>query len=181
MSMSETALIDPRKERPVLDDLRAIGIPLQSLWSDTTHIAKLPPQAFRIILHHLQLNYPRKTREGLARKLARREARDVVWDRIVSMYPDEYDDREGRVAEAFAAAIHVMARRTDLDTLIELIRNPKNAESRLLFVRNLARTSSPKAFEVLDELKNEVDLKLEISRVLKRRKAALLIKPKTMN
>jgi hypothetical protein len=162
-------------ELPLLDDLRAIGIPLKSIWSGTMHIETMPEQAFRIIMHHLRLDYDGKTREGMARKLARKEARDFVWDDVLDIYPTERDEPGGRVQEGLGSAIHVMARRSDLDVLIDLIRNPANGGSRLFFVRNLARTKSVRAFDTLYELRHDPELKLEIGRVLKRRKAQLLL------
>jgi hypothetical protein len=165
-------------EQPLLDELRAIGVLLPSIW-ETRHIKKMPAQALRMILHHLRADYPRKEREGMARALARREARDVVWQDVVALYRQEHDEPGGRVQEGLGSAIHVMARRDDLDTLIELIRDPKNGSSRVFFVRNLARTNSPKAFEVLSDLRHDPDLRVEIGLVLKRRKAKILVSAKT--
>ena len=179
MNREDQNRIGQRPEQPLLDDLRAIGISLDSIWSDSATTKVFPPQAFRIILQHLRSAYPRRTREGMAAALARREARDVVWDDVLSLYRVETDDTGGTIKEALAWAIHVMARADDLKTLMELTRDPGNGNSRLFFVRNLARTKNPKAFELLYDLRFDQDLREEIGRVLKRRKAQLLVSPKT--
>jgi hypothetical protein len=54
-----------------------------------------------------------------------------------------------------------------------------NGGSRIFFIRNLARTTNPKAFEALYDLRHDTDLEAEIGRVLKRRKARLLVSVKT--
>jgi len=174
MSGIGSTKVEVRPKQPLLDELRAIGIPLAMIW-ETNHIKKMPPQALKLILHHLRSDYPRKAREGMARALGRREARAVVWEDVVALYREEYDEPAGRVKEGLASAIHEMARPADVDTLIELLKDTKNGGSRIFFVRNLARTSSARAFEALYELQNDPDLQSEIVPVLKRRKAQLLV------
>jgi hypothetical protein len=171
-------LDEAQPEQPLLDELGAIGVSLPSIW-ETGHIKKMPAQALALILRHLRSDYPRRTREGMARALSRREARDVVWDDVIALYRAEYDGDGGWVQEGLAQAIRVMARPTDVDTLIALLKDPASGDSRIFFVRNLARTSNPKAFQALYELRSDPALTQAIEPVLKRRKAKLLMPANT--
>lgn len=158
--------ITQRPEQSLLRELSSLGIFLISIWT-THHIKKMPPEAFRIIFDHLGRNYSEKTKEGMARSLGRREARDVVWQDLLSLYRSLPDDTgPNKLKEGVASSLHEMARPNDREVLIDLLSNKENGPTRVMFVRNLSRSKSSTAHEVLLKLRNEPDLRREIEAVL---------------
>ena len=170
--MTPDDLADGRQPRPevrLLEELARIGVNLQSIWS-TLHVKVMPPAAFRIMLKHLMSDYPARTREGIARALARREARDVIWDELIELYRQlPEDNNPGRVKEGVAASLHRMARRTDAAVLSDLISDPKHGRTRIFFVKPLAKSQDPTALRLLERLRKDEDLKKEIDFVLRKR------------
>jgi hypothetical protein len=159
----------PPSEQPLLDELERIGVRLESLWT-TRDIKVMPPEAFQIILKHLRSDYPNRTKEGMAAALGRREARDSVWHDFLALYQELPEDTDpDRVKERVAASLSEIARQKDLSTLIDLIRDPSNGPTRVLFVRNLSRSKRPEAMRALQSLRHEKDLRAEIDVALKRK------------
>jgi hypothetical protein len=67
-----------RAQQPLIDELRSVNLAVQSVW-DVVNSASPYPRAVPILVRHLQLPYPDRVREGIARALAVPEARSS-WD-----------------------------------------------------------------------------------------------------
>jgi len=155
-----------RAQQPLLDELRSVGVAVQSVW-ELVNTATPYPAAVPILLRHLQLPYPDRVREGVARALAVPEARSS-WNILVEEFRRD-EDRAGLGAKAgLAAAIAAVADDDVLDDVIELLTNPQHGQSRLLLVTAVARSSLPRARQVLSALSNDPALTDEIQRVLRR-------------
>lgn len=155
-----------RAQQPLLDELRSVGLAVQSVW-DLVNTATPYPAAVPILLRHLQLPYPDRVREGVARALAVPEARSS-WNILVEQFRRD-EDRAGLGAKAgLAAAIAAVADDDVLDDVIELLTNPQHGQSRLLLVTAVARSSLPRARRVLSALSNDPALADEIQRALRR-------------
>lgn len=165
--MNNRSLVPP--EQPLLDELKRIGVKLESIWS-TRHIKMMPPETFQIILKHLRSDYPNRAKEGMAAALGRREARDAVWTDLLALYRELPDDiNPDRVKERVAASLSDIAHPKDLSTVIDLISDPSNGPSRVMFVRNLSRSKRVEASTTLQSLRHDKDLSAEIDAVLKRK------------
>lgn len=162
-----------KEEQPILLDLKSVGVDLTTIWSQ--HLGeRLTPEGMEILAKHLRLPYSCKTREGLARALARPSAHRF-WSLLVSEYKaaSEGLDEDGfpnGYKDGLASALGAMASKPHLEELIELVRDRTNGSSRLLLLVGLRRSRDPRAAKVLDDLADDPDLAKEISYWKKRRK-----------
>lgn len=163
-------------ERPLRADLCKVGIDVDSVWR-IDHSGPPYPEAIPVLLHHLGRDYPPLVREGIALALGQRWARDQAWDELIELYlrepnlsriapPGEIGAPSGAKI-AMAAGIDAMARPSDIEQLVELIKNPNNGPSRIMLVRALSRSRNPRALETLARLSNDPELNVEIGRALK--------------
>ena len=159
-------------EKPVIRDLARAGFAVRSVY-DLVNTNKKYEAAIPILLKHLSGGYPNNIREGIARSLGRRWARDLAWGPVLDTYRQEPNKIRsappGEIGapsgpkDGLSAALSCMARPEDRDQLIGLISDPKNGPSRIFFVANLSRSKSPQAFETLVRLSNDPELKIEIA------------------
>ncbi len=152
------------EQAPLLSDLQAIGIVVNNVWN-LVNTATPYPQALPILLRHLSKQYSERTLEGIARALAVKDARLIAWDHLIAslrkkLFPKEPND-------AIMVAIAAMARPTDLECLIDLIKDESLGSCRIFLVRNLMRSKRQEARNVLLSLRDDPDLKREIAARLK--------------
>lgn len=149
-------------EAPLVEDLRAAGFTdVESSW-DLVNTSTPYPEAVPILLMHLQRPYPDRTREGIARALAVPEARSA-WANLLRSY--EREDASSRAKDGLAVALAALANDDVLEDVIELVRDTGHGESRVFFVRTLARSGNPRARAVLRELQGDPHLEEEIRRM----------------
>jgi HEAT repeat protein len=164
--------------KPVIRDLTMAGFAVRSVY-DLVNTNKKYEAAIPILLKHLSRDYPNSIREGIARSLGRRWARDFAWGPVLDAYlqepnkirsapPGEIGAPSGP-KDGLAVALSHMARPEDRDQLVGLISDPKNGPSRIFFVQNLSRSKSPQAFETLVRLSDDPELKIEIAFRLRRK------------
>jgi hypothetical protein len=103
-------------ERPVVDDLRAIGLDLDTVW-DLYKIPDSRPQAIPVLLKHLALDYPDRVLESIGQGLDDRCAR-AFWSDLRAMLLNT--DR-GVVRDRVAAALSGCATREHYDDLLAFI------------------------------------------------------------
>jgi hypothetical protein len=151
-----------RDEAPLVAELQSVGLNVRSAW-DLVNTAARYPTAIPILLAHLERTYHDAIREGIARALAVREARNLAWDKILDMVSTQWGDLKERVRDGLMVALCGMARPSDLPTLISLISNPRFGAARVLLVRNLMRSRKPEAREALERLRGDPDLEKEIA------------------
>jgi hypothetical protein len=152
-------------QRELLEELREVGIRVNSVW-DLVNTSARYDAALPILLKHLDKNYPDCVKAGIARSLGRRWARDVAWDYVLAAYRSEPSKRGSWTKDGLAVAIECMARPSDLDVLIDLLLDPRHGSSRVFFVRPISRLRSPRAAEALRSMEVDPDLKKEIGMVL---------------
>jgi len=151
-------------ERPVVEDLRAIGISVESVW-DLVNVPSDYPKAVPVLREHLRKPYPPAVRDGIARALAVPTTRENGWDVLVDEYMKETVER---VRQGLAAAIAACATEDDLDQVLSLARDPANGESRGLFLLAFGRIGSPKARAAVMELGGDPDLAYDAQRILRK-------------
>jgi hypothetical protein len=61
-------------EQPAVDDLRTLGLDLNSVW-DLYKIEDSRPQAIPVLLKHIALDYPDRVLDGIGQGLEHRSAR----------------------------------------------------------------------------------------------------------
>jgi hypothetical protein len=157
-----------RAEAPLVQELRAAGAQISSVW-DLVNTKDRYPQLVPILFAHLDRPYPERVREGIARALAVPEARSR-WDELVSRYLAETYTTTTGMKWALHLAIAAAADVTVLDTLIRLACDRRHGRNRALFVDALARIGAPRARAALAELVSDPDLADDVRRVTKKQK-----------
>jgi hypothetical protein len=163
-------------EQPLLEELRTRSVFVQSVWQ-LSQQGEPYPDVIPILLKHLARPYPPNVRYGIAIAISKRWAREQAWNGLIEAYKSE--PNLSRIAplgeigapsepkEAMAEGLSLMAHSLDLDELIGLASDPLNGPSRVLFVKNLARSKQSRALDVLARLSRDPDLKAEIEFRLK--------------
>jgi hypothetical protein len=157
-----------RAEAPLVQELRAAGAQVSSVW-DLVNAKTRYPQLVSILFAHLDRPYPDKVREGIARALAVPESRSR-WDQLVTRYLAEADTTATGVKWALHSAIAAAADGTVLDTLIRLACDRRHGRNRALFIDALARIDDPRARAALAELASDPDLAGDVQRVMPKQK-----------
>ena len=152
-------------EKSLIADLHDANVPINSVW-DLVNSTNQYVQSLPILLDHLQRLYPGGLREGIARAMAVPEAK-FAWDVLVKLYRQEADPR---AKEGLAVAISNIADGETLDELVDLARDVRHGESRILLLDALRRSHSPRAHQALKEFGNDPELRREVKRILHRLK-----------
>ncbi len=153
-----------RAEAPLVEELRAAGYAVDSVW-DLVNTAAPYPDALPILLDHLRRSYPAPVREGIARALAVPEA-IIGWKVLTELFRTE---REKRVKDGLACAIAAAADEEVIDEVIAFVRDPQQI-SRVLMLSALERSSDPRAKLTLLELAADPVLGKESRAALRRLK-----------
>ena len=121
-------------EQPVLDDLRTVGLELDTVWDLYKH-----PDARRaaipVLLRHLTLDYPDRVLEGIGQGLNDRSARSW-WDDLKTLLQATNRDV---VKDRLAAALAICATREHYEDLLGLLRNDSLGECRVYLLRPINR------------------------------------------
>lgn len=154
-----------RAEGPLLDELRAAGFRIDSVW-DLVNTTAPYPEALPILLDHLPRSYPSAVRDGIARALAVAEAK-FAWATLVRLYRAE---QRGRMKDGLAVAIAAVSDDEAIGDVIALARETQHGPSRLLLLSALERSGEPRAKATLMDLRSDPELTEEIQVVLSRLK-----------
>lgn len=146
-------------EQPVIEDLRAAGYDVETVW-DLVNTTADYADAVPILIRHLGQPYPDKVREGIARALAIRHAKSV-WEQLVRLYRAEAGPTQAK--DGLAVAIAVAADDEVIADVIELIRDVGQGSSRIFFLRALKRSRDPAADQTISDLASDPDLSKEIA------------------
>ena len=154
------------EERPLVQDLRAVGVRVDSVW-DLVNTRASYATAIPVLLDHLHRDYPPGTREGIARALAVPEA-SWAWDALLTSFRNEPDGGPRNVKWALACALDGAATDEVLDTVIELVLDRRVGENRLALLTALARSKQARARDTLEKLREDPQLSREIRRLFGR-------------
>jgi hypothetical protein len=114
---------DREASMSLVDELRELGIPLESVW-DLVNVRLLYPGAVPILVAALHRDYPEGVTEGILRALARPYG-EPAFSSLISLaqhLPEWYTDR---LKFALGLAIAANAEKSDLDVLLALVYDAK--------------------------------------------------------
>ena len=133
------------EQSPIVDDLHAAGVRVETLWD----LMRLPTPgpAVRILLKHLSLAYSEATLETIARALADPAAKDA-WPFLAAAYRRAPSDG---LATALAATVTPNV----LSELICLAKDPTLGPSRGILFGKLRRLRSRAAKQAVDDLESD--------------------------
>lgn len=138
-------------ERPIVDDLNAIGFPIASVW-DLVNTAEPYPEALPVLLHHLERGgYPDRVMESLGRALAVKPA-VAWWDRLKAVYLSARDTGE---QNGVAVALAACATKDQLPDLISFLSLGELGDSRIYFLRPIKRLGGAMGVELLERLRTD--------------------------
>jgi len=121
-------------EQPVVEDLRAIGLVLDTVW-DLYKIPDSRPKAIPVLLRHIALDYPDRVLEGIGQGLDHRSARGWWSNLRELMFSTDRDIVRDRVAAALSAC----ATREQYDDLLAFMRDTSLGSCRIYFLRPINR------------------------------------------
>lgn len=150
-------------EKPIVEELNAAGFGVDSAWG-MLELEESYKASFPILLKHLQMDYPDLILETLGRAFGVPEAMSY-WDTLVELY--RKTSVKG-VQNGIAVALSDLARREQIEEIMDLARDPKLRESRIFLLMVLERSRDPRAKEVIWELEDDPDLRIEIAEIRKR-------------
>lgn len=150
-------------EQPIVADLRAAGLEVDSVW-DLVNTAVPYPTALPVLLKHLRLgSYPDRVMEGLGRALAVKPA-VFAWDTLRELYLKAAGRGE---EEGLAVALAASATEEQLDALIDLVGNDSLSELRVHFLRPIKRLGGQRGLAVLTSLQDDPTFGKEARALLK--------------
>lgn len=152
-------------EQPIVTDLRAAGVEVNSVW-DLVNTAEPYPDALQILLEHLQRGgYPDRVMESLARALAVKPAAHA-WEILRDLYlkAEGHGEEEG-----LAVALAASATADHLSALIALLDETSRGSTRIHFLRPIKRVGGKRGLDVLTSLQDDPLFGKEASALLKRR------------
>lgn len=150
-------------EQPLVADLRAAGFSVASVW-DLVNASAPYPEALPILLRHLDSAYPAAIREGIARALAVAPAAFAC----ATLIRHFRDEKEKRTRDGLAVAIANACAERGFDEIVALVEDRTFGPSRILLLSALERSSNPAAIGVLQGLRDDPDLCVEVRLILRR-------------
>ena len=150
----------------------SVGLQVESVW-DFVNTADKYTEAVPVLIKHLTNPYDSRTKEGIVRALAVKEAKGLANKVVMAEYhKTPKDDHHFRWA--FGNTMRVIVTQDDLDDLIDIVLDESNGESRHMFVRALAKLKSHKVQEALEQLTTDKDRIVadEAKKALTRKKPA---------
>jgi hypothetical protein len=149
------------EQTELLKDLETVGVKVKSVW-DLVNTTAPYREAFPVLLQHLRRPYSPGTREGIARSLAVKAARPVAWRTLVEEYC-ETDAVNDRVKDGLAVALSGASDSSVIQELIELAKDRRHGESRVLLLSGIRRSRRPEAIDAITQLANDPQLAKEIN------------------
>lgn len=152
-------------ERPIVADLRTVGVRVDSVW-DLVNTAEPYPAALPVLIHHLERGgYPDRVAESLGRALAVKPA-VTFWERLTARYlaPRGEGEQEGA-----AVALAASATAAQLDELIEFLSLEERGQTRIHFIRPILRIGGVRGRQLVESLRSDPVFGREASALLARR------------
>jgi hypothetical protein len=153
-------------EKPIIADLRAAGLEVDSVW-DLVNTSVPYPAALPILLKHLERGgYPERVMESLGRALAVKPS-VVFWDRLKARWLGARDPGE---EDGAAVALAATATKGQLDDLVAFLAVEERGQSRIYFIRPILRVGGDRGRDVVERLRADRVFGAEATALLKRRK-----------
>ena len=121
-------------ERPVVDDLRLVGVDVESVW-DLYKVTDSRPRAIPVLLKHITMDYPDDVLEGIGQGLDDRSARPW-WGHLRGIL---LDTQREVIRDRLACALATCATTEHYDDLRAFVHNHALGQSRIYFLRPINR------------------------------------------
>ena len=148
--VQERATVLRTAEQPIVADLRAVGVEIDSVW-DLVNTTEPYPAALPVLMEHLEGGgYPDRVMESLGRALAVKPS-VVFWDRLKARYlaPRNPGEEDGA-----AVAVAACATEAQRDDLLDFL-GAERGDSRIYFIGPILRVGGARGREVVERLRQD--------------------------
>lgn len=156
-----------------LYELKEAGVEIESPW-DFVNSKEPYPQAIPILIKHLAEEYNLRSKEGIVRALATKEAKGIACRPLLDEYKKIAQDPNYNFHYkwVFGLAIYNTITKEFIDDVIEVVLDERNGDSRDFFVRALTRVKDERCKQAFIKLLSDPSglVKKEAERSLKRYK-----------
>jgi hypothetical protein len=153
-------------EQPIVADLRAAGVQVESVW-DLVNTSEPYPAALPVLMEHLERGgYPERVMESLGRALAVKPS-VAFWERLKARWLNARDSGE---EDGAAVALAACATKNQLEDLIEFLAVEERGQSRIYFIRPILKVGGDGGREVVEGLRSDSVFGDEATALLKRRR-----------
>lgn len=136
-------------EKPIVRDLRSVGVEVSSVW-DLVNTSEPYPEALPVLLEHLKRGgYPDRVMESLGSALAVKPAA-YAWETLRELYLSAAGGRGEE--EGIAVALAASATSEHLEGLIALLKENSRSDTRIHFLRPIKRVGGQRGRQVLESL-----------------------------
>lgn len=149
-----------QEQATLIQELACVGVKISTVW-DLVNTSTLYTAALPILLAHLRRPYSDGTREGIARALAVSATRPIGWNVLVEAF-EKTESSNTRVKDGIAVALAGASDDTVISELIELAKDKRHGDSRLLLLLGIKRSRRPEAKNAIEELAADPALSKEI-------------------
>lgn len=163
--LQERASVLRAAEQPIVADLRATGVQIDSVW-DLVNTSAPYPAALPVLVEHLERGgYPERVMESLGRALAVKPS-VAFWERLKARWLGARNPGE---EDGVAVALAGCADEAQLDDLIDFLSVEERGQSRIYFIRPILTLGGDRGREVVEALRGDPVFGKEASALLKRR------------
>lgn len=151
-----------RAEQPIVTDLGAAGVEVNSVW-DLVNTAEPYPAALPILMEHLERGgYPDRVMESLGRALAVKPA-VAYWDRLKARY---LSPRNSGEEDGTAVALAACATASQADDLIGFLSLSQRGDTRVYFIRPILEVGGQRGRRIVESLRSDTTLGKEARALL---------------
>ncbi len=145
-----------REQEPLIRDLAEAGYLVRSI-DDLVNTRDPYPSAIPVLLRHLEnTNYDPAIREGIARALTVREAKEFLPE-LVEAFRRDPDTAVNGPKWAIGNAIEMLFDDRYADQIAELVRDRSHGPARNILVYALGKSRSEAAREAIESLRSDPD------------------------
>lgn len=150
-------------ERPIVEDLRAAGVEVGSVW-DLVNTPDPYPDALPVLLAHLERGgYPERVMESLGRALAVKPS-VAYWEGLKALYRSARDAGE---EDGVAVALAACATKAQVADMVGFLLWEERGDSRIYFLRPIKRLGGAEGRELLERLRDDPTFGREATALLK--------------
>jgi hypothetical protein len=153
-------------ERPVVDDLRAAGVKVRTLYGELPE--RTLSKALPVLVEHLERDgYPDDILSVIGNHLSVRAA-VMYWHRLMQVYLNSSSEAQEKAA---AYALAGSATKDHYDQLVHLLGLEERGESRIAFLGPIRTLGRERGWEVIESVRDHPLLGTEASAMLRKRKS----------
>ena len=127
----------------MIKELANKGITITNVW-DLVNTAESYLDAIPILLNHVTKNYRERSKEGIIRSLAVKEARGVASSVLIAEYHRTPKDKMN-LRWVIGNTVFMTFTEDDIDSILPIVQDKTNGESRDRFIEALGKSKSIKA------------------------------------